>query len=433
MADLRWGSSTHEGQVRDSNEDNLYADRALFVVADGMGGHLAGEVASEITVTTLQRQLDHDDTNTLDDLVAAIVEANESIFNDATSHPDHAGMGTTVTAIAVVDDPYDGESFGVANVGDSRIYLMRHDRLRQVTIDHSFVQELVAEGAITRDEARLHPRRNIVTRGLGIEPTVRVDSWTMAIVRGDRFVLCSDGLSDYVHDDDITAILRRHVDDPQAAADELVEAANEAGGADNITVVVVDVLDGADPPDPTQEFDIIPAWDDSESPTTGEIMIVADPLHDDETDTEASNGATSDHAEPTAGGGENTPDDESGDERPKKSTASKVVKFALTVGVIAVIVGAFTLLAAWARSGYFVAFNDEGVVYVYQGQPERVLWFEPTPEVAAAYTRSELDDQSIEAVEARPEFSSLDSATRWVKERLTPLDEPTGDDTPTED
>ena len=153
------------------------------------------------------------------------------------------------------------ELFALVNVGDSRTYLLRHGRLRRVTIDHSYVQELVATGHITDDEARTHPRRNIVTRALGIDPAVRVDAWTLPIVRGDRFLLCSDGLVDEVRDDDIVEVLR-DVEDPQQAAEQLVELANRSGGRDNITVIVVDVLDGAPPPDPDTELDLEPVWQD---------------------------------------------------------------------------------------------------------------------------------------------------------------------------
>jgi protein phosphatase len=228
-----------------------------------MGGHLAGEVASEMAVTRLQENLPEDRTNSLDELVAAIVVANTEIYDGSVADPDRAGMGTTITAIAVVADPHDGQAFGIANVGDSRCYVMRHARLRQLTIDHSFVQELVAEGAINRDEARTHPRRNIVTRALGIEPSVRVDSWTMPIFQGDRLLLCSDGLVDEITDDHISDLLIEHTD-PGAAAQALVDAANASGGRDNVTVVVVDVLEGDAPPDPTQEFDVVPLWADED-------------------------------------------------------------------------------------------------------------------------------------------------------------------------
>ena len=281
MATLRWGAVTHEGQLRTQNEDNHHAGEGLFVVADGMGGHLAGEVASEMAVQKLDERLPAGQVGSRDDLVAAINEANVEIYNASLHNPDQSGMGTTLTAIAVVDDPLDGEVLAVANVGDSRGYVLRHGRLRQVTVDHSFVQELVAEGAITPSEARHHPRRNIVTRALGIEPYVRVDSWTMPIIRGDRFLLCSDGLVDEVDDAVIQDILA-HRDDPSAAAQALVDAANASGGRDNITAVVVDVLEGDDPPDPTEEFDVIPVWGDADEPTVaGLAEIVADPLDDD--------------------------------------------------------------------------------------------------------------------------------------------------------
>ena len=212
----------------------------------------------------------------LDDVLAAVVEANNEIFQAATANVDHQGMGTTLTGLFVVRAtaprpttlrrrtgtaaPAAGDqSFALINVGDSRTYLLRHGRLRRVTVDHNYVQELVNTGHITDDEARTHPRRNIITRALGIDPSVRVDAWTLPIVRGDRFVLCSDGLSDEVHDTEIHQILTT-VDDPQAAADELVAAANRHGGRDNISAIVVDVLEGVDPPAPDEELDIEPVW-----------------------------------------------------------------------------------------------------------------------------------------------------------------------------
>jgi serine/threonine protein phosphatase PrpC len=429
---LRWGSATHEGQLRAQNEDHAYAGDGLFVVADGMGGHLAGEVASEMAVTRLRTRMPSGVDNTLEDLVSAITEANIEIYNGSTTDPARAGMGTTVTAIGVVTDPLDGHVLGIVNVGDSRSYVLRHDRLRQVTVDHSFVQELVAEGAITRAEARLHPRRNIVTRALGIEPGVRVDSWTMPIIRGDRFVLCSDGLVDEIDDDAIADVLRAHVDDPDAAAQALVDAANAAGGRDNITVVIVDVLEGDDPPDPTVEFDVIPVWSDDNMDNTGEQEIVTDPLpehHDPAVavaDTVVTDTAV---AEPPAlyDGGDDvapvegaiTPDVEPEPEPPKKG--GRFARFILGLGVAAVLVLAFAIFAAWARSGYFVAFDDSGQVGIYQGKQDGVLWFEPTREAVGQYGRDELDDESIALVEERPEFESQASAAQFVAERLTPV------------
>ena len=430
MAELRHGSATHEGQHRSQNEDHAHAGDGLFVVADGMGGHLAGEIASEMAVDRLRERLPAGGTNTLDDLVAAINEANVEIYQGATDDPDRAGMGTTVTAIAVVADPLGDEAIGVANVGDSRIYVLRHGRLRQLTIDHSFVQELVAEGAITRDEARTHPRRNIVTRALGIEPYVRVDSWTMPIIRGDRFVLCSDGLVDEIPDDAITAILIEHADDPQAAAQALVDAANDAGGRDNITVVVVDVLAGDDPPDPTEEFDVVPVWHEGEQDHTGETEIIADPPDDDGDGDATTLYDGGDDVTPVPGAavpivdpdtdGDADPDATPTDApKPKRKRLAGLARFVLALGVAAVLILGFAILAAWARSGYFVAFDDDGQVVIYQGREDSVLWFDPTREAFGPF-RDELDPETIALVEEQPNFESQASAERFVSERLTP-------------
>ncbi len=275
MATLRWGSATDPGRIRPDNEDNLLAAPRVFAVADGMGGHRAGEVASALAIDLLRSRLSEPGAG-LDDVVSAIAEANGDIFHAALDNPAQQGMGTTITALIVVSDGRaDGpdeadaeaspaadapELFALINVGDSRTYLLRHGRLRRVTVDHSYVQELVTTGHITDDEARTHPRRNIVTRALGIDPSVRVDAWTLPIVRGDRFLLCSDGLVDEVRDDAINDILTT-IPDAQSAADELVALANREGGRDNVTVVVVDVLDGAAPPDPETELDLEPAWE----------------------------------------------------------------------------------------------------------------------------------------------------------------------------
>jgi serine/threonine protein phosphatase PrpC len=450
MADLRWAAVTHPGQLRTQNEDNVFAGPGLFVVADGMGGHLAGEVASEIAVRSLETRLPDGQPNRLDQLVAAVSDANTEIYDSALDDPERAGMGTTLTALAVVLDEHDGEAFGVANVGDSRMYVVRHGRLRQVTVDHSFVQELVAEGAISRDEARTHPRRNIVTRALGIEPHVRVDSWTMPLIRGDRFVLCSDGLVDEVPDEVISELLTAHPDDPDAAARALVDAANAAGGRDNISVVVVDVLAGDDPPDPTQEFDVVPVWRSDGEQTVetavvggavASVGIVADPLDEEppadgvatgEADGAAPAPALFDGAaELTEPGPAGTPTD--GAPEQTRSRGGRIVRFLLAIGVAAVLIFAGVLATAWARSGYFIAFNEADEVVVFQGQKGTVLWvFNPTEEARARYTRDELDAQSIEFVESEPEYETLDAALLGVATRLQPEEpEPTQTTAPT--
>lgn len=257
---FRWGAATHAGQVRTENEDAYVAGGWLFGVADGMGGHQAGEVASALAADTLRLRL-ADGAPSLDVAVAAVVEANAAIFQSAHTHIDQRGMGTTLTALTTLrhdDGDTLDEQLALLNVGDSRTYVVRHGRLRRLTTDHSYVQELVATGHISEAEARTHPRRNIVTRALGIEPNVRVDTWVIPFVKGDRFLLCSDGLVDEVPDPEIEQVAAV-VSDPQLVADELVAMANRHGGRDNVTVVVVDVLDGIEPPEPTDEIPIVAA------------------------------------------------------------------------------------------------------------------------------------------------------------------------------
>jgi protein phosphatase len=269
---VRWGAATDAGLVRGGNEDSYVCEPMVFGVADGMGGHQAGEVASSIAARIIRERLGTGASN-VGVVVAAVVEANASIFQAAHASVDHHGMGTTLTALVVLRaDESNVARFALVNVGDSRTYLVRNNVLHRATVDHSYVQELVNTGHISEDEARTHPRRNIVTRALGIEPTVRVDTWLVPMVHGDRFILCSDGLVDEVHDDEIAAIALA-APDPQAAADRLVAKANASGGRDNVTVVVVDVLQGVEPTTADTELESEPGWPGSDSTST---MIDAD-------------------------------------------------------------------------------------------------------------------------------------------------------------
>ena len=241
---LSIGAVTHVGRVRTGNEDAFIAQPLLVGVADGMGGHQAGEVASAIAVQMMRDRVG-DGAPSLEAATAAVVAANTAIFKGARDNSEQRGMGTTLTALIVLgNEAADAiRRFVLLNVGDSRTYLLRAGRLRRITVDHSYVQELVSTGHITEIEARTHPRRNIVTRALGIEANVRVDSWVLPFVKGDRYLLCSDGLVDEVDDSEIAEVMAAHRD-AQRAAQALVDAANEHGGRDNTTVIVVDVLDG---------------------------------------------------------------------------------------------------------------------------------------------------------------------------------------------
>ncbi len=241
------GVTTHVGQVRDGNEDNYVSIDGLYFVADGMGGHSAGEVASEIAVRILQEVYTDPKVRVSSPglLADAISTANTAIFMEAMHDSSKAGMGTTLTGLAVTNGP--DNQIVVANVGDSRTYLWRHGELRQVTKDHSHVQTLVDRGAITRAEARVHFQRNIVLRAMGIESWVDIDTFPMTVEDGDRYIMCSDGLVDEADDDEIEAEIRLSVS-VQDLADRLVDLANRNGGRDNITVVVVDfeVVDNED-------------------------------------------------------------------------------------------------------------------------------------------------------------------------------------------
>ena len=258
MIRARVGASTDVGRIRDGNEDSFVAIDGLYFVADGMGGHSAGEVASAIAVRTLSDLHNSADGGLADeDQVAdAVSTANLTIFMEAIEDPSKAGMGTTLTGLVVTDAS--AHKIVVANVGDSRTYLWRHDELRQVTKDHSHVQSLVDRGAITRAEARVHFQRNIVLRAMGIESYVDVDTFPLQVEDGDRFIMCSDGLVDEAADDEIEVEIRE-ASDPQDLADRLVSLANRNGGRDNITVVVVDFETVAEPvvvePEPDDEDD----------------------------------------------------------------------------------------------------------------------------------------------------------------------------------
>lgn len=228
-----FGSRTDVGYVRDHNEDSLIIIPPLFAVADGMGGHEAGEVASEITVNTLAELAPtHLDA---EGLTAAVEAANYNVLKAPHQGIGREGMGTTLTAAML-----EGERLLIAQVGDSRAYLLHKDRLQQITRDHSLMADLIEAGQITPEEAKVHPNRSVITRAIGSDIHMRPDIYELNVSAGDRLLLCSDGLSTMVSDHAIQAIMRRQ-DSPQKCADELVEAALENGGVDNVTVIVVDI------------------------------------------------------------------------------------------------------------------------------------------------------------------------------------------------
>lgn len=229
------GQATHVGLVRTQNEDASLAAYPIFAVADGMGGHAAGEVASALAIDTLRelagRELE------AGDVVASIEEANRRVW-DGGLLPGQRGMGTTLTGVAALADG----SWVAFNVGDSRVLLAHDGEFRQVTIDHTEVQDMVTLGMLAPDEAAVHPMRHIVTRSLGARPGVDVDHERLDLTSGDRVLLCSDGLTDDVAPDDLFWILHTAAN-AQDAADALVQAALAGGGHDNVSVIVLEVQD----------------------------------------------------------------------------------------------------------------------------------------------------------------------------------------------
>ena len=231
---IAWGARSDVGLVRGHNEDSFLLRTPLFMVSDGMGGHAAGEVASSIAVETVGEQA----PGTADDVLlgAAVEAANMAVIQAAEQGIGKPGMGCTVTAVLI-----EKNKMAVAHVGDSRAYVLRQGTLVRVTHDHSYVEELVDSGQITADEARTHPSRSIITRALGSDPDMYADHFSLEVNDGDRIILCSDGLSSMISDAEIESLAVSSAT-PQQAADNLVAAALTAGGSDNVTVVVVDVL-----------------------------------------------------------------------------------------------------------------------------------------------------------------------------------------------
>src|SRR5262245_42261645 len=230
---------TDTGRQRHANEDSYYAKAPLFAVADGMGGAQAGEVASRIAAGAFERGPRNDDTSAEGQLEEIAQKANRQIHRLAQEDSSRAGMGTTLTAAMVRDD-----EVAFSHVGDSRAYLLRDGQLKRLTKDHSLVEELRRQGRLTEEQAEEHPQRSIITRALGPEPKVNVDTMTFPARDGDVFLLCSDGLTTMVSDEQIQDILVGSKS-LRSAVNRLVEAANQGGGRDNITAVAFRVAEQA--------------------------------------------------------------------------------------------------------------------------------------------------------------------------------------------
>ena len=404
MTQLHAGAATDVGRVRQINEDRYLADEDLFAVADGVGGHQAGEVASQTSVETLQRTFKEGE-HTTDALISAAEAANQAVWQLAQGSREKRGMGTTLTALALVQE--DGEEqLGLINVGDSRAYLLQQGELIQLTEDHSLVEELVRDGKLTPAEAQVHPQRSIITRALGMEPAIHVDSWEIIPYAGDRFLLCSDGLTNELSDERIASTLRQ-LADPQEAAHDLVRQARAAGGSDNITVVVIDVVD-----------------DDGRSKQASAALAAS----------EGGTGSTKVSAPPTVQTAQPTVEDTAmrvaappapeppPPSRPQLAAPQPAVphrrftwRVALFVLALLAVVGTAVYAMAWyARGAYYVGLDNEQVA-IFRGRPGGMLWFDPTlVERKQQPAGSELLPAQRTELEAGHEVSSKAAADRYV-------------------
>ena len=411
MTRLVAGSATDVGLVRRMNQDHLLVAEPLFAVADGMGGHAAGEIASETALEALLGAIGVDQSErawTPDDVADAVRAANRAVWDEAQANPDFKGMGTTLTALALVRDG-GADRLAVANVGDSRTYRLREGRLEQLTVDHNLVSELVAEGQIGADEAKTHPQRHVLTRALGVYPEVEVDVLLADPHVGDRFILCSDGLSQEVPDSQIESVVRRLIS-PNDVAHELVSLARLHGGSDNITVVVVDVSEdgpGAARETPTEaEATLATARVNGRTSAVAEQRVAPGP------DGPAGSGAPAlsvggrSSSSPADGPATTSPGVRRG--RPRHASRSVLgprnrlitLRVALWMAALmAVLAAAYGGADYYEHSSYFVGLRGNDVA-IYRGRPGGLLWWRPdTKEVTTLRT----DD--IEAI-YRPDLRS---------------------------
>ncbi|MCK9794212.1 Stp1/IreP family PP2C-type Ser/Thr phosphatase [Isoptericola sp. 4D.3] len=361
---LRYAARSDVGLVRSNNQDSAYAGPHLLVVADGMGGHAGGDVASRLAIAALAPldRTEHGPEEALTDLEHTVERARQDLVRASDADPELVGMGTTVTALL-----HTGTTLVMAHLGDSRAYLLREGRLTQVTVDHTFVQHLVDTGRISPEEAEHHPQRNVVMRVLGdFDVDLTPDMSVREARAGDRWLLCSDGLSGFVTPEQITEVLAE-TPSPDEAADLLITLSMTAGSTDNITVIVADVVDDDAPAqDGVGETAAVPAADTVPqvvgAAATGELpAVLAHPAEDPDPDDPSAAGE-----DPAPG---DDPDDEADDTDARPARRRRPW---ITLLVVLVVLGGvgYGLWWAygWTQQQYYVGVAD-GEVAVFQGIP----------------------------------------------------------------
>jgi serine/threonine protein phosphatase PrpC len=348
---------TDTGRQRRENEDSAYVHAPMFVVADGMGGAQAGEVASRIAIETFEQGLPSSGSPEAR-LAKVVRDANHRIYDRSQTEQSRAGMGTTLTA-AYLDDA----ALAIAHVGDSRAYLFRDGELRRLTQDHSLVDELVRQGKLTEEQAAEHPQRSIITRALGPEPEVEVDTWSYPVRGGDVMLLCSDGLTSMISEDRVAEIIGS-ADALQEAADRLIEEANEAGGRDNITVVL-------------SRFEEVRAEAGADQPTMVGQLSAPDDKDGEKRASDRSGSSPAAvavaPARERAGAASDRPASRLLPRRERAADAHRARRFpravpaAVAIIVVLFLIGGGGYLAS--RQLYFIGTNAQGIVTVYRGFP----------------------------------------------------------------
>ncbi|MGD0378992.1 MAG: Stp1/IreP family PP2C-type Ser/Thr phosphatase [Acidimicrobiales bacterium] len=433
MTVLRSGSASDVGRVRTVNEDLALESLTLFAVADGMGGHVGGEIAARTAVDTLQAEFARQPS--ADGLAGAIHEANRAVWERGRADVDLRGMGTTMIAAALVSTD-DGDRLVLANVGDSRAYRLHGGELVQLTTDHSVAEELVARGELSEEEAAVHPHRHILTRALGVQSDVAVDVWQLVPEEGDRFLLCSDGLTNEVPTEEITEVLSG-TRDPQEVADVLVRMANQAGGNDNATVVVLDVMVG-DPLSgevvgtPGVEAAVgsapwasdAPGDSASASAASGATMVVsapespaapAAPVDPSPAGTVTDNGvgaAVVSRSAPDVdlGRAPGREDRRTGPRIPRRITF-RVILFLVVLGGLAY--AGFATIRWYVNSSYFVGLSHNHVV-IFQGRPGGFVGINPKIVKRTEVTASQVPSYKIPDLRSGVQEPSYKDAVGYV-------------------
>ena len=448
MSRILTAAATHTGYLRTTNQDIALATSDLAAVADGMGGHVGGEVAARIAVEELLVAYRRD--RTTEGLIAAVKEANEAIYHRSKADRNLRGMGTTLTAVAVVGEEPDGAvRLALVNVGDSRGYLLDRAgrRVHKLTDDHSVVEEMVRSGELSPEEAAVHPHKHILTRALGIEPNIEADCWELDLETGSRLLLCSDGLTNELGEEEIAQVLLDEVD-LEAAASELVRLALKRGGIDNVTVVVLETV-GGDGDAVNDEVVMLPeAFGGTPEPAVAgesaaitEAIALALPLA----------AASETVAPPTAPSpvrgapaGATAAPVSTGSLSTSKATAAPApvtratytrpillvpqnkrrrergdriftVRVALFVLVFVAVLGGASGVVLWFDKASFFVGLDRGYVAIFQGRPGGMLWLKPSVVERTTLKPSDLLASNVVYLRQGMEESSYRAARELVR------------------